>query len=77
MTDGDRQFMMEVGMEPCTLYDPFPGSLPPSPTAVIPSLTEKDACWLGKLKAMWEEDPEPGFVTPKSLWEYLAATRTA
>ena len=36
------------------------------------SLTEKDACWLGKLKVMWEEDPDPGFVPPKSFREYLA-----
>jgi len=71
MTYGDRKFMMEVGIEPCTLYDPFPGSLPPPPGSVIPSLAEKDACWLGKLKVMWEEDPEPGFVPPKSVRECL------
>jgi hypothetical protein len=29
MTYGDRKFMMEVGIDPCTLHDPFPGSLPP------------------------------------------------
>jgi hypothetical protein len=31
MTYGDRKFMMEVGIEPCTLDDPFPGSLPRPP----------------------------------------------
>jgi hypothetical protein len=40
---------------------------------VIPYLTQKDACWLGKLKVMWEEDPEPGFVPPKSVREYLTS----
>ena len=38
---------------------------------MIPSLTEKDACWLGKLKVVWEEDPEPGFVPSKSVREFL------
>lgn len=73
MTYGDRKFMMEVGIEPCTLDDRFPHPLPPPlpPGPVIPSLTEKDACWLGKLKVTWEEDPERGFVPPRSLWEYL------
>ena len=40
---------------------------------MIPYLTQKDACWLGKLKVMWEEDPEPGFVPPKSVREYLTS----
>ena len=31
MTNGDRQFMMEVGVDPCTLDGPFPGSLPRPP----------------------------------------------
>jgi hypothetical protein len=72
MTSSDRKFLREIGIEPGTLDDPFPHSLPPTPGSVIPSLTEKDACWLGKLKVMWEEDPEPGFVPPKGLREYLA-----
>jgi len=48
LTNGDRQFMTEVGIEPCALDDPFPGSLPPSlpPGPVIPALAEKDARWL-------------------------------
>jgi hypothetical protein len=74
MTYGDRKFMMEVGIEPCTLDDRFPRPLPPPlpPGPVIPSLTEKDACWLQNLGVMREQDPEPGFKPPKSLREYLA-----
>jgi len=74
MTYGDRKFMMEVGIEPCTLYDPFPGSLPPPlpPGPVIPYPTEKDACWLLNLGVLWEQEPEPGFEPPKSVREYLA-----
>jgi hypothetical protein len=74
MTHGDRKFMMEVGLEPCTLDDPFPHSLPPllPPEPLIPSLTEKDACWLQNLGVMWEHEPEPDFIPPKNLREYLA-----
>ncbi len=74
MTHGDRKFMMEVGIEPCTLDDPFPHSFPPllPPGPVIPSLTEKDACWLLNLGVRWEPEPEPDFMPPKSLQEYLA-----
>jgi len=74
MTYGDRKFMMEVGIEPCTLDDRFPRPLPPPlpPGPVIPSLTEKDACWLLNLGVRWEREPEPDFIPPKSLREYLA-----
>ena len=74
MTHGDRKFMMEVGIEPCTLDDPFPRPLPPRlpPGPLIPSLTEKDARWLLNLGVMWEHEPELGFVPPRSLREYLA-----
>jgi hypothetical protein len=73
MTNGDKRFMTEVGIEPCTLDDPFPGSLPPSlpPGPVIPALSEKDARWLLNLVVMREPEPEPGFVPPKSVREYL------
>jgi len=73
MTDGDREFMKEVGIEACTLYDPFPPSLPPPspPEAPIPKLTEEDACWLQKLGVMWEHEPEPDFIPPRTLREYL------
>jgi hypothetical protein len=73
MTYGDRKFMMEVGIEPCTLDDPFPHSLPPllPPEPLIPSLTEKDACWLQNLGVMWEHEPELGFIPPGTLHEYL------
>jgi hypothetical protein len=74
MTYGDRKFMMEVGIEPCTLDDPFPHPLPPPlpPGPPIPHLTENDACWLLNLGVMWEREPEPDFIPPKSLGEYLA-----
>jgi hypothetical protein len=74
MTHGDRKFMMEVGIEPCTLDDPFPRPLPSPlpPGPLMPRLTEKDACWLLNLGVMWEREPEPDFMPPKSLREYLA-----
>jgi hypothetical protein len=74
MTYGDRKFMMEVGIEPCTLDDPFPRPLAPRlpPGPVIPSLTEKDACWLLSLGVRWEREPEPDFIPPRSLREYLS-----
>ena len=40
MTDGERQFMMEVGIEPCTLYDPFPS---PTFLLIAGSLSRKRA----------------------------------
>lgn len=46
MTDADKKFMTDMGIEPCTLDDPFPNSL-------------------------LEQEPEQGFVLPKSLWDYL------
>ena len=69
MSYRDRKFMMEVGVEPCTLDDPFPHSLPPPlpPGPPIPSLMEKDACWLLNLGVRWEREPEPDFIPPKSL----------
>jgi hypothetical protein len=74
MTDGDIKFLREMGIEPCTLYDPSPSSLPPPlpPEALIHKLMEKDACWLQNLGVMWEQEPEPDFIPPKSLREYLA-----
>ncbi len=49
--------------------EPPPSRLPPGP--LIPSLTEKDARWLLNLGVMWEREPEPDFMPPKSLREYL------
>ena len=44
MTYGDRKFMMEVGIEPCTLYDPFPGSIPPPPgPGFVPPKSVRDS----------------------------------
>ena len=74
MTYGDGQFLREMGIDPCLLDDPFPRPLPPRlpPGPVIPSLTEKDACWLLNLGVRWEPEPEPDFVPPRSVREYLA-----
>ena len=73
MTYGDGQFLREMGIEPCLLDDPFPRPLPPRlpPGPLIPSLTEKDARWLLNLGVMWEREPEPDFISPTSLREYL------
>jgi hypothetical protein len=73
MTDGDLQFMKDVGIEPSGLDDPFPTSLPPPPPAEapIPKLTEEDSRWLQDLRVAWEHEPEPEFVPPKTLREYL------
>jgi hypothetical protein len=74
MSYRDRKFMMEVGIDPCLLDDPFPRPLPPPlpPGPLIPKLTEKDACWLLNLGVTWEHEPELGFVPPRCLWEYLS-----
>lgn len=57
MTNGDFQFMKEMGIEPCGLDDQFPNSLPPPPPpeAPIPRLTEEDARWLQNLGVLWGE----------------------
>jgi len=71
MTSGDFQFMKEMGIALCHLDDPFPISLPLPPVPKIPTLSEKDACWLQNLGVMWEQDPEPEFDPPKALRDYL------
>jgi hypothetical protein len=73
VTNGDIKFLRELGIEPSSLDDASPSSLPPPlpPEALIHKLMEKDACWLQNLGVRWEEDPEPGFIPPKSLREYL------
>jgi hypothetical protein len=73
MTNGDLQFMKKMGIEPSGLDDLFPRPLsPPQPPEVpIPKLTEKDACWLQNLRVAWEHEPEPEFIPPKTLPEYL------
>jgi hypothetical protein len=74
VTNGDIKFLRELGIEPSSLDDPSPSSLPPPlpPEALIHKLMEKDACWLQNLGVMWEQEPEPDFIPPKSLREYLA-----
>jgi hypothetical protein len=78
MTFGDIQFLKAAGIEPSSLGDPFPTSLPPPmPTeTIIPKLAEEDSRWLQNLAVMWEQGPEPGFVPPKTLPEYLARNPT-
>jgi hypothetical protein len=74
VTNGDIKFLRELGIEPSSLDDPSPSSLPPPlpPEALIHKLMEKDACWLQNLGVMWEHEPELGFVPPRCLWEYLS-----
>jgi hypothetical protein len=74
MTISDVQFLKEMGIDPRSLDDPFPSPLPSPPApdeAPIPKLAEKDSRWLQDLRVTWEQDPEPGFVPPKTLQEYL------
>ena len=74
MTDGDRQFMKEAGIEPCDFHDLLPRALtsPPGVGPTILSLTEKDARWLRNLGILWEKEPEPDFVPPRTFKEYLS-----
>ena len=73
MTNGDIKFLRELGIEPSSLDDASPSSLPPPlpPGPPIPKLTEEDARWLQNLGVRWEPEPEPDFIPPKSLREYL------
>jgi hypothetical protein len=73
MTDGDIQFLKSAGIEPSGLEDPFPTSLttPPPAETPTPKLTEEDASWLQNLRVTWEHEPEPEFIPPKTLREYL------
>jgi hypothetical protein len=73
MTNGDLQFLKEMRIEPSGLDDPFPGPLPPPPPAEapIPKLTEEESRWLQDLRVAWENGPEPEFIPPKTLREYL------
>jgi hypothetical protein len=74
MTFGDIQFLKAAGIEPSSLQDPFPRPLlpPPHPEAPIPKLAEEDSRWLQDLRVAWEHEPEPEFVPPKTVPEYLA-----
>ena len=74
MTFGDMQFLKKMGIDPPSLDDPLPSSLPPPPPpeATIPKLTEEDARWLKDLRVAWGHEVEPEFVVPKTLREYLA-----
>ncbi len=73
MTHVDTEFLKGVGIDPRSVGDPFPGPLPsPTPSEVpIPKLTEEDARWLRDLRVSWEHEPEPEFIPPKTLQEYL------
>jgi len=73
MTVGDMQFLREVGIDTRNLGDPSPSPLtPPPPTeAPVPALTAEDARWLQNLRVAWVHEPEPDFIVPKTLWEYL------
>jgi hypothetical protein len=73
MTLGDIQFLKAVGIVPCDLGCPLPPAQPPTPPAEAPihHFTENDARWLQNLGVICDE-PEPEFVPPKTLPEYLA-----
>ena len=79
MTYGDGQFLREMGIDPCLLDDPFPRPLPPPlpPESLIPSLTEKDACWILNLGVTWEHEPELGFVPQGASGNIYPAIRMA
>jgi len=66
----DSGFLLKVGIAPCVLEDPHPGPVPVAPPETMP-LIDEDHAWLADLKVVWDEDPEPGFVLPQTLGEYL------
>ncbi len=75
MTHSDSQFLKGMGIEPCSLTGPFPRPPPPAepPGAwYIPFVMVGEETWLLNLKILWEQEPEPGFVPPKTFKEYLA-----
>jgi len=78
LTFGDIKFLKEVGIEPRVLDDPFPRPLPPPlpPGPVIPALTKQDARGLLSLGVAWEHEPEPDFIPPRTLREYLTRCPT-
>ena len=44
----------------------------PPAIAPVPKLAAKDSRWLQNLPVAWKQEPEPEFVPPKTLPEYLA-----
>jgi hypothetical protein len=76
MTLGDIQFLKAMGIDPRSLGDPFPTSLPPPPTeAPIPKLAEEDSRWLQNLRVIWNETEHDG-IPPKTLREFLTRCPT-
>jgi len=73
MTDGDREFMKGMGIEPCDLHDPLTDRHTPRRCSApaIPSLPGRDARRLLDLRIRCEREPEPDFVLPHTLSEYL------
>jgi len=73
MTCGDIEFLKAIGIDPCCLDDPSPDPLtsPPPAEAPVPKLAEEDSHWLHDLRVAWEQEPEPEFIVPKTLPEYL------
>lgn len=73
MTPGDIQFLKVAGVEPSILDDLSPSPVPPPPPAEAPTpkLADKDSRWLQELRVSWENGPEPEFIPPKTLPEYL------
>ena len=73
MTPGDIEFLKAVGIDPRSLGDPLPSPPPSPPPSEVPilKLAEGDSRWLQDLRVAWEHEPEPEFVPPKTLHEYL------
>lgn len=69
MTFGDIEFLKEVGIDPRSLGS-LPTSPPPPETPIL-KLAEEDSRPLREPVA-WEHEPEPEFIVPKTLPEYLA-----
>jgi hypothetical protein len=73
MTFSDTQFLKAIGIDPCSLGAPSPSphTPPPPAEAPVPKLAEEDSRWLHDLRVAWEHEPEPEFIVPKTLPEYL------
>ena len=71
LTSQDARFMKEIGIQPCDIERPFQPSLPlPQHDSQAPAMSEEDVSWLLTRGVLLE--PEPRFMPPKNLQEYLS-----